>query len=108
MEPLEASDPQAVLGPQGEYALIDTTGWRLGTIITTNVSATTNSAAETRIIRGYQVGPIRFTTSWVQPEPEPLGKNQLHEGDVLYDAATHHELWRVIAVEKRHELDDGT
>jgi hypothetical protein len=98
----------AVLGPQGEHALIDTTGWRLGTINTTNVSATTNSAAEVRVTRGYQVGPVRFFTSWVKPEPQPLGTNQLHVGDMLFDPTTKRELWTVLATERKHEFDDDT
>ena len=42
------------------------------------------------------------------PSPGVLGTNTLQLGDRLYDPATRRELWRVLAIERRHEFEDGT
>ena len=62
----------------------------------------------TLITEGFRFGPLHTYTVRVEMEKQPLGTNQLHVGDILYDPATKREIWQVLKVERWHEFDDGT
>lgn len=60
------------------------------------------------VTSGFHFGPLHVFSVRSEMEPQPLGTNEVKVGMVLLDPATQREIWRVLAVERKHEFDDDT
>jgi hypothetical protein len=78
--------------------------WGMGRVVL--IESESGNAEITRKT-SYRVGPLGFLRS-ERVALVVLGTNAVHVGDRLYDPTTKREIWTVLAVEKRHEFDDGT
>jgi hypothetical protein len=69
----------------------------------------TNNSGAKDITTEYHLGPVTFSTFRHEPDaPQAIGTNKVHVGDRLYDPISKREIWRVLAVERKHEFDDDT
>src|SRR5580765_7006824 len=60
------------------------------------------------VSRARVLGVVKVFSRTEVPSPGVLGTNVLRVGDHLYDPASKREIWTVLAVERKHEFDDGT